>query len=411
MMELTLRKKLFYFFPVLFCFCLPFGSLLLSVIIILWTFTSFFNIDKEQLKRGFLNKQLLLFYLFFLITLISSVFSANRVEALFAVEIKMGLLLFPYLLFCFKWPIPILKRCVVAFVSGCFFASLYLILRAFLYSLNGQPEYFFYTKFSEFIHASYFAMYLILAITFVTLLYGKWFSAHRTVIYSSWFFVAIFVTTIFLCSSKMGLITLCICIPLLVLYRWRNSLNYKNLIIGASVATVIVFVAAFVFRDSLRRMKSLTAVSASQIDKTSSESTRVRMLIWEQAIRIVRKNVLFGVGVGDANDHLYRAYEENGLTGALEHRLNAHNQYLQTFIGMGLPGIIVLLLINLGGLVHALRSRHFFLLIFSILIILNFMVESMLQRSDGMLFFCFFHCFNYLVNEHELKDEDNAALE
>lgn len=410
-MEATTKQKLFYFFPVLFCFCLPFGSLLLSAIVVVWTFTSFFNINRQDLKNGFLNRQFLLFYSFFILTLISSLFSSNQTEALFSIEIKLSFLLFPYLLFCFKWPLPILKRCVVAFVSGCFFACLYLIIRAFLYTMSGHPGYFFYTLFSGFIHASYFAMYLILAIAFVFLLYGKWFSAHKSVIYSSYFFIVIFITSVFLCSSKMGLITLCICLPLLILYKWRSILSFKNVAVGIVITLLLLFFATLILPDSFKRLKSLSALSTETVDKNSAESTAVRMLIWEQSAHIISKNLVFGTGVGDANDELYRSYENNGLTGALRHKLNAHNQYLQTAIGMGLVGLALLVMINFGSLIYSIRKKHFLFFIFSVLIIMNFMVESMLQRSDGVLFFAFFYCFFHLVNEENLTDEVAAGLE
>ena len=144
-MEMSFKLKLFYFFPVLFCFCLPFGYLFLSGIIAVWTFISFFNIDKMQLKKGLMNKQLLLLYAFFLITLVSAALSSNKEEAVFSLEVKLAFVLFPYLFFCFRWPLEILKRCIISFVSGCFFACLYLIGRAFLYAVNGQPDYFFYS--------------------------------------------------------------------------------------------------------------------------------------------------------------------------------------------------------------------------------------------------------------------------
>jgi O-antigen ligase len=214
-MQLPLRQKLFYFFPVLFCFCLPFGSLLLSAIIIFWTISSLFNLDKTKLREGLTNYHLWVLYLFFGLTLLSAIFSEDKTEAVFSVEVKMTFLLFPYLFFCFSWPLDILKRCVVAFVSGCFFACLYLIIRAFVYSYYGQPEYFFYSMFSDFIHTSYFAMYLNMAIIFVLTLYPTWFSMQRSVIYSSYFFVAIFATSIFLCSSKLGLISFFSCVLLL----------------------------------------------------------------------------------------------------------------------------------------------------------------------------------------------------
>jgi O-antigen ligase len=405
-MELPLKQRLFYFLPTLFCFCLPFGSLVLSGLIILWMVVSVFNIDKEQFKKGIANKHFWWLSVFFIGTVISALISNNKNEALFSVEIKMTFVLFPYLFFFFKWPIQIIKRCIVSFVSGCFFACLILIARACYYAATGHTEYFFYTQFSFFIHASYFAMYLVFAIALVVLLYPAWFKTQKNIKYTFYLFVLIFSVTIFLCSSKLGLISFFISAPLILLYKYRSFLNVKKvsyLIIGI---LVLGFFSYKLFPEAFNRLSSLTVVSSTALDKTSSESTTVRILIWEQCMQIIKSNFWFGTGVGDANDALYAAYAQNGLTGALDHSLNAHNQYFQTFIGMGVVGFLILLVLTFGYLIKGILKKHFLLFLFSLLIVLNFSVESMLQASAGVLFFVFFFCFFNLVTEEELLREE-----
>lgn len=404
-MELTTNKKLFYFFPVLFCFCLPFGSLVLSAIIVFWLISSFFVIDLLELKKGLRNKNLWLIYLFFLLTALSALTSSNTTESLSAVEIKFSFLIFPYLFFCFQWPKEILKRCLTSFVSGCFFASIYLILRSSFYAFNGNPEYFFYTLFSDFIHASYFAMYLIMAISIVVIFYHKWFASEKTVIISSYFFIAVFITAIFLCSSKLGLISLFTCIPILLIYSFRANLNIKKVVFFIVGMLLFSFIFIKLFPNSMDRFNSITTFSLNNIDKTSSESTTVRVLIWEQALTIIKNNFFTGTGVGDANDELYKAYQSNGLLGAFEHKFNAHNQFLQTFIGIGILGFIILLLVTFGQIIKSFRQKNILLFIFSLLIILNFMVESMLQTAAGVLFFTFFFCFFNLISNKDLLSD------
>jgi hypothetical protein len=292
-MTIPLKQKLFYFFPVLFCFCLPFGLRIAALLIALWVVVSFFNIQAQPFKQGFKALPLQLMLLFFGLTLVSAIFSSNGTEALFSIEIKLSFLFFPYLLFCFQWPVEILKRCVVSFVSGCFFACVYLILRAFYYSINGQPEYFFYTLFSDMIHSSYFAMYLVLAITIVVLFYRQWFSTQKSVLISSYFFIAVFVVTIFLCSSKLGIISFFICMPLLLFYKWRSRLNFKYVGIGVAGLVLLMIVSARLLPGSFQRLNSLTSLP-EQIDKTSTESTAVRVLIWQEALQLVNENFLWG---------------------------------------------------------------------------------------------------------------------
>lgn len=396
-MPLSRARKFFYFFPVMFAFCLPFGSHLLSWIIVAWVFVSFFNLKAAQLPVLFKNRASLFLLLFFGLTVISSVFSTNRTEAAFSVEVKMTFLIFPYLFFGFVWPLSILRRCIIAFVSGCFFATLYLLIRATSYSIGGESGYFFYTLFSDFLHASYFSMYLLFALTCLLVLYPRWFHQQKAIIKSTWLFGTVFTAGIFLCASKMGLISFFIVFPLLLLYRWRRKFPLQKTLSLLAGLFLLSSLVLFMLPQTAERLIRLTQFS-STVDKTSSESSAVRLLIWEQCLDLIREQPITGQDVGDANDALYQKYEINGLTGALEHHLNAHNQYFQTSIGLGLVGLLILLIITFWQVVIAFVKRRILLLIFSLIISLNFLVESMLQTSAGVLFFSFFYCYLHLCD-------------
>ena len=80
------------------------------------------------------------------------------------------------------------------------------------------------------------------------------------------------------------------------------------------------------------------------------------------------------------------------MTGALKKKLNAHNQFLQTFIGTGIIGFLLLLSITLGAIIKGFINKNYLLILFSLLMILNFLVESMLQAQAGFIFFVFFFC-------------------
>ncbi len=401
-MKVSFPQQLFWSLPILLAFLLPIGGSILSFVIVAWLLFSFFNLNRKQIQKGLRTKAFWYFLFFFIYTCLSAAISKNKTEALSAIEIKLSFLLFPWLYFCFEYPAQILKKCLVAFVSGNFFACLYLLLRATVYAVKGDADYFFYTKFSDFIHASYFSMYLIFAITIIVMFYGKWFHFQKQMQYLSYFFIALFTLCIFLCSSKLGIISFFILVPMLFLYKNPRFLKLKFLVLTA-LACVLLFVVAYkTFPDSFQRLNSITNLHLSAIDKTSKESTTVRILIWQQAWTLSLQNPVFGLGVGDANNYLYEAYAANGLTGALQYHLNAHNQYLQSFIGLGLIGLVLLFQFTWIQLLKAFQSKRFLLFVFAFLISFNFLVESMLQTAAGVLFFCFFYCFNHLVTEKNL---------
>ncbi len=383
---------------------------MLSWIIVGWTLTGFFNLDFTRIRRALTRWELWLLFGFFFMTLLSAYFSDDISEALFSIEVKLSFLLFPFLIFCFRWPVVIIKRCIMSFVSGCFFASLILVVRGVYYYLNGQPDELFYNNFSVFIHTSYFSMYLNLAIAFVFILYPSWFSSQRAVLRSAYLFVLLFVITIFLCSSKLGIISFIFTAFFIILYRLKTNFNLKRSLFVLSGFGILLIAGCFLFPASLGRLSMLANFDADNVDKTAIESTAVRVLIWKQSAELIRQNFFFGTGVGDANAQLYAAYEKHGLSGAFSHKLNAHNQYLQTFIGMGFFSFLLLAVITLGEMIRSIIRKQFLLFIFSFLITLNFLVESMLQRAAGVVFFTFFYCFLNLVKQGQFLMNENEEI-
>jgi O-antigen ligase len=137
-----------------------------------------------------------------------------------------------------------------------------------------------------------------------------------------------------------------------------------------------------------RFLNVVGAFGSGREDKAATESTAVRMLIWKEARAVISEHPLLGVSPGDANDALYERYRLNGLTGAYEKKLNAHNQYLQTGVGLGLVGLASLC--SLFAIPLFMRPRR--LLVFFLLIIaVNFLTESMLQTMAGCIFFGYFY--------------------
>ena len=143
--------------------------------------------------------------------------------------------------------------------------------------------------------------------------------------------------------------------------------------------------------------------SSQEINKAETDGTAVRILIWKESLNIIKDNFLFGVTPGDENDVLCKAYSSNQLTGALEKQLNTHNQFLQTLLGTGLIGFVLLCVMTFGALVEGFMKRNYLLVLLIILSILNFLVESMLQAQSGFMFFVFFLVFFLQYNLSKLS--------
>lgn len=394
-----------YNIPLLIAFFLPFG-INHAILILIWAI-SFFAFDnvKQGFKNVFSNKWSYVLLAFFLIHALGYFFSLDKSDALNAIEIKLGFLAFPILVFASRFNEVQIKKIVISFVSGCVLATVICLFRAFYLYFFEDVNAFFYSDFNYFLHPSYFAMYLVFAQLIVMLFYPTWLS-HLTYLNIKIGFISfLLLLATFLCSSKMGLITAFLLIPTaLFVILYKNG--YKKLIVGSLIVFIFGLFLSYKFLPQpFERIKVAFKVTASaeKIDKTDAESTAVRILIWKESVKLIQSNFWFGTTAGDANDKLIEAYEKEGLTGALIKKLNAHNQFLQTFIGTGIMGFVLLLLMTFGAMIYGFVVKNYLLVTFSVLMIFNFLVESMLQAQAGFIFFVFFFCILTQYNFHKLN--------
>jgi len=123
----------------------------------------------------------------------------------------------------------------------------------------------------------------------------------------------------------------------------------------------------------------------------AKESNAERILIWKSDLATIQKNIPLGSGTGDIKDELIQTYLQYNYTDLAKKNLNAHNQFFQTAITLGLAGIIAIIACFTIPLYIGFRSKNIILLSFIIITIINFSVESMLEVQAGTIFFSFFY--------------------
>ena len=115
---------------------------------------------------------------------------------------------------------------------------------------------------------------------------------------------------------------------------------------------------------------------------------------------------MIGVGTGDAKDALNKEYEKQNITNALTNKFNCHNEFYQVFVTLGIIGFLLLLVTIFFPLVHAFKTSNYLYAAFLLIIIFNFISESMLERQAGVMFYAFFNsllCFR----KPEIKNNAN----
>jgi O-antigen ligase len=98
------------------------------------------------------------------------------------------------------------------------------------------------------------------------------------------------------------------------------------------------------------------------------------------------------MGTGDFQDVLNDRYACKEYAYPLKRSYNAHNLFLQVFISLGFPGVILLTLILIHQILLSARTRNMLHFLFILLFVLLSLTESSLNMQVGVVFFSFFIC-------------------
>lgn len=285
-----------------------------------------------------------------------------------------------------------------SFLAGVVLASLILLMRAFYFYFTQHLNYFFYTDFSYWAHPSYFGMSVNLALLF--LLIKQDLAISKTV---KLLLLLLLTLIIVLLSSKLALLCTFLLFISYGVYTVIISKKYKT-----GIAALLLFLSGTIFLLSQipeldsRIQNGMNALSADNIDKNSSESNAVRILVWRAASQAIAESGLFGFGTGDVKDELFNRYQKNGYSGALEHKLNAHNQFLQTGIALGWIGFALLLLTLIIPFILSWKQKNFLFVGFISIVVINMLTESMLEAEAGVIFIAFFQSLLFFRSTSEL---------
>ncbi|MBK7816791.1 MAG: O-antigen ligase family protein [Sphingobacteriaceae bacterium] len=146
-----------------------------------------------------------------------------------------------------------------------------------------------------------------------------------------------------------------------------------------------------VLKARLMQIKENHKYEFSELNIYNGFTTRLAQ--WECSYIIIKKQPLFGVGIGDTQDELQVEYKKNFLHYSFKDKFNAHNQYFQTTLGLGLVGLVTLVSTLLVAVIVAYRRRNFLYLAFIIIFSACCLTESTLCTQYGVVFYAFFNSF------------------
>jgi O-antigen ligase len=388
--------------------CCPFvfhgASLVFTLLLLLVWFV------EGDLKRkfNFLKVHPFLFLLpgFYLLFMLGLLYSSNLSFGIQKAETRLSLLILPIVL-------PTLKHADWR-LNGLWFFSWFIRIATFssfvcitqgLYhyfeELNAikaganilKPvgyNYFFSSHLTDFImHPGYYAVYVVMAIFALLnlMLYKpknflKWYNGLALIV---------LLTLLFLSYAKAALIVFVMLSIIFGIQIAYHKSKWVYLFYGGFTALFTLLVFYFFVPNTQERIQAIRdVVNTEKLDPTSTESTQARAHTWRGAFAALKKSPWFGFGTGDANDELFMSYRELNYTGVLSREYNAHNEYLQTALALGIVGGVFLMLPFVFSLRYAIKQRNFYLGSWALLTMVVLLFESYLNMQSGSLFVALF---------------------
>jgi len=374
---------------------------------------------KKEIFIG--NNASILFFLFifFYLWQISGMFHADSINIGFERLFKrLSFILFPLVLF---YPgsriiknIGLITKlfaiCTFIYVVFCLVNAFHnsIIIQNSKWLFNPHPidydyeNFFFSSRLSDPEHPSYLAMYIVMSILIsCESLFNNSLSNIRKGFWGA--IILIFFVVLYLLSARAGILAGIIVFPLYLLFKFYTK--YPKWIV-LIVLGILSFVFIVIAKKNEKVNSSLEGISQEKFDNTLKNDPR--LLIWKSALGVVRKNLLLGVGTGDAAEKLKEEFIKRGYVNGFYDNLNAHNQFIEILLENGLIGLILFLAILVYTSYIAITQQNLLLGMFIISTIIFFIFETMLNRLAGVSFYALFSFLLIYTKTNKQAKEVNS---
>jgi len=381
-----------------------------------WLMENYSQVDEIRHSRRVLILLFSLFVLYYIWQAVGIIYTTDVKMGLSNLFGRLSLLLFPLVLFypgaIIKIKIKVLIRIFAAstvlFMVFCFIYALFrsVNISAGHWIFNPHlPEYpwlnyFYGSDLTINQHPSYIAMYVLLS---VFICFESWFDFALKFKYRiTWLVLGLFllITQYFL-SSRAGILISLLLVPFYFIIKFRELGKSKLAWIGI----ILIGIALLPVILKNQRVDYLYGkIFNQQVGYQRKEDPR--FLIWESALKVSKKNLLFGVGIGDVRTELSREYIVMGQDDMAKERLNAHNQFLEVLLENGIIGLILFISVFFCMAYIGISDRNLLYGIFIIMIFMFFQFESILYRLAGVSFFSLFS-FLLIFIDDKIESTDN----
>lgn len=385
-------EKLFLTSVYIFVFIYTLSPFLTSASFVLFCALSLFHIKKPYLDKVNLLWLGLLSFLFFLYFI--GIWFTPFMERALKLMLRISPILFVPLIIGLTRLNAIVdyEKLKNSFVFGVIIScSISILVALGKFMAIKEISVFFYYQLGNIlhIHPTYYALFIIIAIHFLTISHSKFLNKYKIVIY------ILLYLFIYLLQSKTGFITVLSYSLYKLIDNYKNKEPFKAILLPL---VLIVLVAALGYQNN--RFKELFIErDAIEIGNFEEDGVSQRAWLWNEALTQLKQKPIVGYGLGAQysvfgniakkeilKKNLTFNYAEAVRTIA---ELNLHNQYMQIVYEFGILGLLVYLLSIIILFTEAIRCRNTSFLVIQCILIFFLMTENLLDRQMGVYLYSF----------------------
>ncbi|NOT74800.1 MAG: O-antigen ligase family protein [Cyclobacteriaceae bacterium] len=365
---------------------------------------------RESLKS---NRAIQLIILFYLLHIVGVLYSQNFDNALFVLEKKAVLLIVPLFVFPAIQLLSTKEKSNLIFNIGALtlISALVLLVRGllkeFILSDNLAFDKDHYTSIHYVFYSIYFSAGSLLFLQSVSERIKA--PVKKIVVISALALYSLGMLVII--SSKTGIGAYALG---LTYFLYKNLPSRRMFYISSAGVLLCVVLFIMAYPRTLDRFLDMRHnLSILKEDKLTEYETftglNLRLFFWKTAITEVwNDKLVFGAGTGDGQDYLNQAYTSHHLDQYGYLNFDPHNQWFATFIQLGFPGLILLLMIFIYAIKISNRNLNPYFIYFAWITLCFSLSESILESNKGIVFFALMMTVLLAFNKEDSTSFDNS---
>lgn len=364
----------------LFAFTLPFVTININSIIIIFMLLIALVILFIERDINHIKKQIVLFsplFIYLLLLIIGISYSDDVSRSLTVIERNLSLIIFPTVFMAYPTG-KIKPQIPLIFALGVLASLLYCNI--YQYFNFGHPFKHSFTGLLKPIEIdpTYMSMYILFSLS-IGITYLKRVDNRTKILIC----LAILYSILFLIKlgSKVALFTLFIVLVVSLFINLKGVKKGKLFLIAVAIVFGVLLVS-YVTPLTYNRFYKPIINSGFDAYQLRISLLGERFYVWKCAVEsLSNRAIFFGYGTGDEIEVLQSCYQKYRIKGYL----NPHNIYFSTSLKVGLLGLFSMLSTVIYGLIKNGKQSPF--IIFSVIILIMGLTESLFDRAKGILFF------------------------